>query len=125
MKNNSKFGLQIPELKELISKYGSSLNKDKPPFVIVGQISTATGPVRGILATAQNEIYANIICREVNKMGDAKVHRSEHHQNPTFSISAYKDSIRASMIKQALAEEQAKVTEQPVEAPKFKLRIVK
>lgn len=128
---SSKFGSSIPELKEVIVQYGCGLGHAGcvagPPYVVVGQyFSKASGPIGGILAAAKNEMYAHLICREVNKNGKADVHRTEYHPKPTFSIEEFKNQLKAKMEAQKLADEQAEVAEKlAVEKPVFKLELVK
>jgi hypothetical protein len=124
-KQPSKFGSTIPELTEVIDKYGCGLGKDNPLYVVVGRIISSDGPIGGILAASQNEFYANIICREVNKKGDAKVYQTEFHQNPNFSIAAFKQGLKDKIEAQKLADEQAELSEKIAATPKFKLKIVK
>lgn len=126
-KPRSTFGSSIPELKEVITKYGCGLSRGEPLYVVVGQyFSKASGPIGGILAAAQNEIHARIILREVNKNGKAEVHRTEHHPNPTFSIAEFKKQFREKMEAQKLADEQAEVAEKIAsKKPAFKLELVK
>jgi hypothetical protein len=125
----SKFGCSIPELKTVITKYGCGLGKsvtaDGPPYVVVGQFYSDSGPIGGILAAAQDEFSAHAILREVNKKGTAKVYRSEFHSAPNFSIASYKDQIRAKMEEQRLADEQAKLSEKIPEVKKTSLKLVK
>jgi len=121
-----KFGSTIPELKEVITKYGCGLGRGGPPYVVVGQyFSKASGPIGGILAAAQNEFHAHVIMREVNKNGSAVVHRTEHHPNPTFSIAEFKTRIREKMEAQKLADEQAELAEKLATEKPFRLELVK
>jgi hypothetical protein len=92
-KRPTKFGCTIPELKDVISKYGCGLGS--PPYIIFGQYnSPTTGPMAGILAAATNQIHAYIIRREINKNGTSTVYRTEFHPNTNFSIAKYKDGLR-------------------------------
>lgn len=118
-KRPAKFGTTVPELKEVISKYGCGLGTD-PPYVVVGEFKSKTkGPYGGILAAAQNQFYAYLIWREVNKNGNALVKRSEFHPKTNFSIAGYKQQLREKMEAQKQAEKQP----QP-EAPRPRPRIV-
>jgi hypothetical protein len=118
-----KFGSSIPELNNIITRYGSTLGK--APYVIVGNYySKEIGPFGGILATAQNEFYANLLLREVLKNGTAVIHRTENHTNPTFSVAGYKQYIKEKMEAQKLTEEQAELTEKVATKP-FILTLVK
>jgi hypothetical protein len=86
------FGQTIPELSEIIGKYGCRLI-DRPPYVLVGQYNSASGPITGIVAAAMNEFHAHILRREINKNGVVVIENSEHHLSPTFSIAIYKKSF--------------------------------
>lgn len=107
-KPSSKFGDTIPELKEIITKYGCGLG-DSPPYVVVGTYnSNESGSIMGILAACQNQFHAYLIRREVNKHGSSDVHRTEFHPNPTFIISEYKKGIKNKIDAQKLANEEEK-----------------
>jgi hypothetical protein len=83
---------KIPELNDVIGKYGCGLGSD-PPYIVQGVYTSASGPVGGIIAGAQNQFYAYLICREVNKKGKATVERTEFHPHTTFSIKLYKEKV--------------------------------
>jgi hypothetical protein len=121
-KQSIKFGSSIPELKEVIQKYGCGLG-DSPPYLVFGSYnSKVSGPVMGILAVTGNEFYANIILREVKKNGRAEVMRSEFHPNTNFNISIYKQTLQDKMEAQKQAEE---LTEKVASKTKTKLELVK
>jgi hypothetical protein len=86
---------KIPELNEVIQKYGSALG-DKPKYVLVGNFfSKSIGPVMGIIAASHNEMHAHILKREINKNGEVTVEKSEYHPDgQTFSISDYYKKIQ-------------------------------
>ena len=122
-KRPAKFGTTVPELRDVISKYGCGVGTD-PPYVVVGEFRSKTkGPFGGILAAAQNEFYAYLIWREVNKNGNALVKRSEFHPNTEFSIERYKQQLREKMEAQKQAEQKKQEQPQP-EAPRPRPRIV-
>ena len=85
----------IPELVELIDKFGITLG-EQPHFVIVGKYkSKAIGSVMGIIAAANNEFHAHLLKREISKNGVVTIERSEYHPDGcTFSIQAYYKKIR-------------------------------
>jgi len=85
----------IPELRELILRYGERLTSD-PPYVIIGEYrSEAIGRVMGILAAASNELYAYLLRREVNRHGTAAVERTEYHPDGgTFSLERFRQRLR-------------------------------
>jgi hypothetical protein len=116
-KRPTKFGTTVPELKEVIAKYGCGLGSD-PPYVVVGEFNSKTkGPYAGILAAALNQFHAYLIWREVNKNGRADVKRSEFHPKTNFSIARYKQQLREKM-------EAAKLAEQQPTEPRPRPRIV-
>jgi hypothetical protein len=124
-KQSIKFGSSIPELQDVIKRYGCGLG-DSPPYIVFGSYnSKASGPVMGILAVTSNEFYANIILREVKKNGRADVMRSEFHPNTNFNISVYKQTLQDKMEAQKQAEEQEKQLTEKVAAPKPKLELIK
>jgi hypothetical protein len=124
-KRPAKFGTTVPELKDVISKYGCGLGTD-PPYIVVGEFRSKTkGPFGGILAAAQNQFYAYLIWREVQKNGDASVKRSEFHPKTNFSIAGYKQQLRDKMEAQKQAAAAAEKQEQPQpEVPRPRPRIV-
>jgi len=95
-KQEPNFGQPIPELKNLLSKYGVALSAS-PAYVLVGQYnSKEIGTVMGILAAANNEFHAHLLRREIRKSGLCDIEQSEYHPsgNTTFSIEIYKRKMR-------------------------------
>lgn len=79
-----------PEVQEKVKKYGCLL-KNNPPYIIFGHYkSQIFGSVKGILAGAQNEFYAHILCKEFKKNGKVEIRRTEFHLHPNFSIEDYR-----------------------------------
>lgn len=84
----------IPELNDIIEKYGV-LFKEKPIYVVFGDYqSKLRGRVHGIIAATANEFHAFIIKREVNKSGKAIIARSEFHPDGMeFNMQLYFEKI--------------------------------
>jgi len=111
-KRSTKWGSTIPELKDVIQKYGCGLGIS-PPYIVHGQYNSPTaGPIMGILAAAENQFHAYIIWREVMKNGKATVYRTEFHPNQNFSIAIYKEKVREKMDAQKRQDEAHKRQEQ-------------
>ena len=111
-KRPSKFGSTIPELRDVISKYGCGLGVS-PPYIVHGQYNSPTkGPIVGILAAANNQFHAYLIWREVIKNGKAKVYRTEFHPKTTFNIERYKQTVREKMEAQKRQDEAQKRQDQ-------------
>lgn len=104
-KNSSNFGYFIPELQEVIVRYGCRLS-DKPGYVLLGQFNSAKlGPTMGILAAANNEFHAHILRREIRKGGYCDIEKTEYHPGrSTFSIAGYMKKMRALEAKKKEAE---------------------
>ncbi len=103
MERDRKFSKAVPEMKIWVEKYGCSL--DKPPFIILGQYNSKTiGPVMGIMAGANNEFHAHILCREFNRNGRVEVMRTEFNSDPNFSIQEYRAKMRARLSQKKEAE---------------------
>jgi hypothetical protein len=69
----------IPEIDDLITKFGALDNED-PPYVIVGLVRIpTTGWNGGVLAFAKTQLDAYRIRKELIKYGDVDVCRTEHH----------------------------------------------
>lgn len=96
------FGNAIPELREVIMRYGCRLSEN-PPFVLVGQYnSKEIGPIMGILAAANNEFHAFLLRREFRKNGNCDIEKTEYHSGKaTFSIEMYKRKFLERMERQA------------------------
>jgi hypothetical protein len=91
------FGNKIPELRDMINKYGCSIAT--PQYVIIGQYhsSAMKGYVRGLIACADNEFYAHILRREIDKSGYSSVEATEYnkdHSKHSFEIELYKSRMR-------------------------------
>jgi hypothetical protein len=44
----------------------------------------------GVVAAADNELFAYLLRREINRSGEASVERTEYHPaGPTFSLATY------------------------------------
>jgi len=104
-KRSHKVGRTIPELEDVIAKYGCSLG-NSPPYIVFGQFNSKTaGPFGGILAAATNQFHAYLILREVRRHGNkASVERTEFHPRPTFYIERYKEQLREKLAAQKKAE---------------------
>jgi hypothetical protein len=106
----------IPELKEVLFKYGMPL-KQQPPYVVVGEFKSKSGPIYGVIGAANNQFHAYIIRREIEKNGKAKVFRSEYHpKGMDFCVADYKRRV------EALLKEHKGTKEKP---KSFDLEIIK
>jgi hypothetical protein len=100
-------GDTIPELKDVISKYGCKIS-NSPPYVIFGKVQSGTNNIGGVIAVASNQFYAYLIWREASKFGTVCVRRSEYHPRPTISLKKYKEQLQLRLNEQILQSEQIK-----------------
>jgi hypothetical protein len=95
MDKPSKFRSAIPELAELLDRYGCTL-KDRPAYVLIGTYdSKVVGYRRGIFGFTSVEFHAYLMQKEINKNGHVVVLRTEHHpEGGPFCLERYKERIR-------------------------------
>lgn len=100
-------GDTIPELTDVINKYGCKTS-NSPPYIIYGKVQSGKQVIGGVIAVASNQFYAYMIWREARKFGSVCVRRSEYHPTPDFSLKIYKEQLQLRMSEQINRAEQLK-----------------
>ena len=90
----------LPEFHALILRYGVPFD-ERPPYVIVGTIRTQRfDRVTGLFCALGNELHAHLVARELGRAGTVRILRTEYHPEPSFSLKAYFESLRAALERQ-------------------------
>jgi hypothetical protein len=85
----------IMDIKTCLLQYGCQPNTH-PHYTIIGRYRNKTSLQMGILACANNEFYAHILKREINKFGECSIERTEYHPDgATFSLKLYAQELKA------------------------------